>query len=237
MKTGLRVPLLFAAVSLSAAALSYPTDFIVIPDARVLPEGTAQLQLQYHGIQVFEGREYENRVGIQAGLGNGWEAGYDHRIGPPDARGLSNRYYFWDMQYHANRVGWDRDWLNVKKQVFTETHSRPAVALGIVNIGAIVAEGRYISVEKRFGDFDVLLGWSDVLDDEYVYEGLGYTINSRWDFRMEHVGRGRWSTNAALEGRIRPDLSVTVGYMRANMSIYPDSWLLGVTYDFDIGDL
>lgn len=237
MRTSLRVATALVALSLSAVAFSYPTDFVVIPSAEVLDEGGAQMHLRYHGIQTFVGREYNNRIGLQVGLGDGWEAGYDRRIGPPDARGLSNRYFYWDILYRPDRRGWDRGWLNVKKQIFPETSKRPALAVGLLNIGAIAKEGRYITAQKRFGDFEVLLGWAEMLDDEYAYEGVGYTLNSEWDLRVEHVGRGRWSTNAALEGQVRPDTSVSVGYMRANMSPYPDSWLLDVTYNFDLSDL
>ncbi|MFP3905223.1 MAG: YjbH domain-containing protein, partial [Armatimonadota bacterium] len=140
------------------------------------------------------------------------------------------------IQYDPEEVGWERDWFNIKKQLWHETKNRPAVAVGIVNIGANPKEGRYISVGKRFGDFTIMLGWSDVLDDEYVYEGISYDINDRWDFHAEHVGRGRWSTNAAFEGRVGPRTYLSIGYMRANNSFYPDSWFADVTYRFDLND-
>ena len=236
MRVLFRLAVIPAAALLATAVLSYPTDFVVIPTAHVLTEDAGEVQLRYHGIQTFVGREYESRIGVQVGLGDGWEVGYDRRVGPPDSRDMPENYFRWDIQYRPHRDGWDRDWFNVKKQLFPENSRRPAVAVGIVNIGATVKEGRYVTVQKRFNDFDVLLGWPDVLDDEYVYEGIGYTINPEWDVRVEHVGRGRWSTNFALQGNITPDTSVSVGYMRANSTIYPDSWLPGVTHHFDIAD-
>ncbi len=207
-----------------------PNEGIVAPTPEALDAKTYEVQLEYRGVQVFQGREAEQALGLQAGLGGGWEVGVEHRLGSPRDDWPSAGYRRWDIQYDPTVEGFDKLWFNVKKQVLTETKHRPALAVGRLSIGASGGGGNYAVVGKNLDRWQLYVGWCDVLDDEYWYEGVGYQYNEDWRVLWEHIGRGRFSTSLAAEVRVKPNVFVKFGYMEANNSVYDSDWLLSVTY-------
>ena len=60
----------------------------------------------------------------------------------------------------APRAG-TRSGFNVKKQLWTETRIRPAVAVGLVNIGSQASPNFWFTTTKHLGRLGLGIGWSD----------------------------------------------------------------------------
>ena len=222
--------LTFAIAAFTQLLHASPTDGIVAPVPETLDAKTYDVEVEHHGVQVFQAREAEQTLGVQVGLGGGWEVGVDYRLGSPRDDWPYDRYRNWDIMYDPAVHGFDSVWFNVKKQVFTETKHRPAVAIGRLNIGAEGGGGTYVVAGKNVGRWQLYLGWCDVFDDESVYEGIVYRCNDDWRILWEHIGRGRFSTSLAAEVRVKPNIYVKFGYMDANNSLYENDWLLSLSY-------
>ncbi len=220
----------FAITAVAQLLYAFPTDGIVAPTPDTLDARTYQIQLERHAVQVFQAREAQQTLGLQVGLGGGWEVGVDHRLGSPRDDWPSDGYRRWDIQYDPAVHGFDSVWFNVKKQVFTETKRRPSLAIGRLNIGAEGGGGSYLVVGKNLHRWQLHVGWCDVFDDEYIYEGIAYRCNEDWRILWEHIGRGRFSTSLAAEVRLKPDLYLTLGYMDANNSLYESDFLFRRSY-------
>ena len=212
------------------SAHAFPNDGVVAPVPEALPAGTYEVQVEHHGVQVLQAREYGERVGLQFGLGGGCEVGIDHHLGAPDRRLTNPKQFTWDLQYNPYRAGFDETWFNVKLQLFTETARRPALAGGMLNIGGEAGSGSYVVTGKHFDRWQIYLGWTDVLERTYYFEGIGYRYDDDWKLILEHISRGRFSTNLAAERRINDELYLTAGWMRANNVVYDDDWFANLTY-------
>jgi hypothetical protein len=227
--------------SLAGSVYAFPTDAIAAPVPEVLPARTYEVQFESHGVQVLQGREYSKRVGVQFGLGDGWEVGFDQRVGPPHRRIADRDWYVWDLQYDPAEKGYDRCWLNLKKQLIIETDRRPALSYGRLNIGGHAGSGDYLVMGKHIDRWQLCLGWTNVRRnrvyeqymDTFVYEIVGYQLTENWKLWAEHISRGPYSTNFAFEGRVTDNLYLTAGWMRANNSIYDHSWIGELTYRGD----
>ncbi len=222
----------------TATLYAFPTDGVVAPVPETLADKTYELQIEHHGVQVMQGRAYFDRIGLQVGLGGGWEVGFDHHLGGPDRTISSDAHYRWHLKYRPAEVGFDKHWFNFKKQILAEKKSRPALAWGVLNIGGNATSGNYVVAGKHFGRWQLCLGWSDILDNpsfdynepDYIYEVVGYQYNDDWKFWAEHISRGGFSTSFAGEGRIADNLYLTAGWMRANNAMHDDAWILNLTY-------
>lgn len=231
----------FLVLGLTNVVRAFPTDGVVAPVPEVLPDRTYEVQFERTGVQVLQGREYSKRVGLQVGLGNGWEVGVDHRVGSPHRRISDPDQYIWDLQYDPAVAGYDRCWFNVKKQLVSETGRRPALSYGRLNIGGNAGSGNYLVMGKHVGRWQFCVGWTDVRKNRiyeqymptFVYEVIGYQLNDDWKLWGEHISRGVYSTNFAAEGRVADDLYLKIGWMRANNVIYDHSWMAGLTYRAD----
>ncbi len=221
----------------NVAVYAFPTDGVVAPVPEVLPDKTYEVQVEHHGVQVMQGRAYRERIGLQIGLGDRWEIGFDHHLGSPDRVIDNYADYRWHLKYDPQVEGYDKHWFNFKTQILIETEDRPALTWGVVNISGNSGSGNYLVAGKHFGPWQFCLGWSDMLDNPplscesgYVYEILGYQCNEDWKFWLEHISRGGFSTNVAVEGRIADGLYLTAGWMRPNNVLYDDDWILNLTY-------
>jgi hypothetical protein len=220
--------LLLATASLVAAA---PQAGVAIPIPEALAPNTYELQINVHGIAMLQSAEARCQVGIQAGLPYGFEVGMDARLGgPTDAWGSDTALRGWDLRYDPDAEGWDEVWFNVKKQLWTETRIRPAVAVGLVNIGSQASPSFWFTTTKHLGRLGLGIGWSDAGHNDVPYELITWRWSPSTQLILEHTGSGSFSTNFAVERWVNDRLRVTAGYMRANNQFHDNSPFASVAY-------
>jgi hypothetical protein len=229
--------MLILLVAAGPTVQAFPTQGVVAPTAEVLPARTYELQVQRQGIQVMQSREYRHVTGLQFGLGSGVEVGMDHRVGPPRRLVEFRGQRHWDLQYDPSVTGHDTMWFNFKKLLVNETTRRPALAGGMLNIGGEAGTGSYMVAGKQMGAYYLYLGWADLLagnrpmyDPTYFYEGIIYQPEDDWKLMVEHISRGRFSTNLAIEHRVSDKVAITLGFMRSNNVIFSDYTLMRLSY-------
>lgn len=218
------------ALLLASVALAGPDTGIAVPLPEALPAGTYELRVDVHGLQVLQGREAQQQLGVQVGLPYGFEVGIDVGFGGhADGWNLPGGRN-WELEYNPDLEGWDNLWINVKKQVTTEGLIMPAIAVGAINLGATSDSDWWITAGKHFGSVQVCLGASDVGRDTVWYEAVSYQPRPEWKFIAEHTGGAPMSTNFGVQYRYAENWSGTLGYMRANDSQHDDALFLRLAY-------
>ena len=229
MKHGFALPLMTLSLLVASIAMAAPGMGVAVPVPEALAAGTLSVQLSYHGLQMLQAMEAQEQLGLQLGLPYGFEVGVDTRLGgPQDAWRGNNALRDRDLEYNPDVLGWDSLWFNVKKQLWAETAARPAVAVGMVNLGGQAGGNFWGTIGKHFGKLDLDVGWSDAYTNDIPYELVSYRCCRDWTLIGEHTAGGQYSTNFAVEHPLNPDFDVTAGFMRANNTFHDNSVFLKV---------
>jgi hypothetical protein len=217
MRHGFGLLLVMTCLLAASVAMAAPEMGMAVPVPEALAAGTLSVQLSYHGMQMLQGMEAQEQLGLQLGLPYEFEVGVDQRLGgPQDAWRGNNAIRNRDLEYNPDVLGWDSLWFNVKKQLWAETAARPAVAVGVVNLGGQAGANFWGTVGKHFGRLDIDVGWSDAYTNDIPYELVSWRLNKGYTVIGEHTAGGQFSTNFAIEHPLNPDFDVTAGFMRAN---------------------
>lgn len=219
-----------AIVALYQTAFAFPPAGIAVPSPEALPAGSYDLQLDYHGQAVLQAPEARLTLGLQLGLGHGVEIGVDTRLGGARDNWPNHPYRNWELRYDPDLSGFENTWFNFKKQVLTETPTRPALTWGVLNVCAEGELAHYIVTGKHFGKGQLVLGWSNAFEDELWFEQIGYQCNPDTNLLAEHISGGRFSTNFGVRRKLSENWFVTAAFMRANNSIYDHNALVRVEY-------
>ncbi|MHB8997816.1 MAG: hypothetical protein ACYC63_21440 [Armatimonadota bacterium] len=214
----------------SSAVVAAPAMHIAVPLPEALPANTYDVQISIHGTEMLQAAEAEQQLGVQVGLPYGFEVGADVRLGAPSDDWPSADWRNWELGYNPDVEGWTDVWLNVKKQLFTETKSRPALAIGVLGIASEEGSSFWGTIGKHFGKLGVCIGWSDAFEANIPYELISYQPNEDWIFIAEHTGGSLMSTNFGVEHQINENFTGTLGFMRANDSFHDDALFAKLSY-------
>jgi hypothetical protein len=213
-----------------SGALAAPAMGIAVPLPEVLPPYSYDLQISVHGTEMLQAAEAEQQLGVQFGLPYGFEVGADVRLGAPSDNWPSADWRNWELGYNPDVEGWTDVWINVKKELFTETKSRPALALGLLGIASEEGSSFWFTAGKHFGKFGLCIGWSNAFSADIPYELVSYEPNADWKFIAEHTGGSTMSTNFGIEHPFNENLTGTLGYMRANDSFHDNALFAKLSY-------
>lgn len=228
----MKIALTVVALSLvmCSGAMAAPAMGIAVPLPEALPPYTYDVQISVHGTEMLQAAEAEQQLGVQVGLPYGFEVGADVRLGGPSTDWPSAAWRNWELGYDPDVEGWTDVFLNVKKELFTETKGRPALAVGLLSIASEEGTAFWFTAGKHFGKFNVCIGWSNAFSADVPYEFVSYQPNEDWTFIAEHTGSSTMSTNFGVEHPFNENLTGTLGFMRANDSLHDDAVFAKLSY-------
>ncbi len=198
-------------IALAQCAYAAPTGLNVIPTADVLGHNEVALEYENEGVKLF-GSHCEQWALLQIGLFDRLELGVDRCFGgEPGTFG------------------------NAKVLLQEEEHTRPAVAVGVQNLGEGESAQPYLALAKHAAGARLHLGAIRLHDEAAVMVGVEYELSHTVALLIDHVTGTESVSGAGFDVELSEHLEIHVARIFSHSSHEEDGWQFRLGFETAAG--